>query len=79
MARGFPPFHGPRHLNRTPEQQEFFGEGGLARIGVRDDGEGAPFPYFSGSYVVRNIHRLSNLCMFLYMVCLKNISIHCPV
>jgi hypothetical protein len=29
-------------LNRPPGQQQPLGQGGLAGIGVRDDGEGAP-------------------------------------
>jgi len=31
-----------RHLNRPAEQQELLGEGRLAGVGMRDDGEGAP-------------------------------------
>ena len=33
-----------RDVNRTREEQQLLGERGLARIGVRDDGEGAPAP-----------------------------------
>ncbi len=31
----------PGHLDRAPEQQELLGQGRLAGVGVRDDGEGA--------------------------------------
>jgi hypothetical protein len=35
-------FHGARELDRTAHEQELLGERGLARVGVRNDGEGAP-------------------------------------
>ncbi len=37
----FVAFYGTGRLNSTAKKQEFFGEGGLARIGVRNNGEGA--------------------------------------
>src|ERR1700679_834161 len=45
--------HGARHLNGAAEQQQLLGQSGLARVGVRDDGKGASFPYFSCSYIVQ--------------------------
>jgi hypothetical protein len=41
MARGLASFHGAGELDRAAEQQQLFGERGLAGVGVRDDGEGA--------------------------------------
>ena len=41
MARRLAPFDGTGERNRPAEQQQFFGEGGFARVGVGDDGEGA--------------------------------------
>ncbi len=41
MSIGFTRLDGSRQLNRVAEQQQFFGYGGLARIGVRDDRERA--------------------------------------
>jgi hypothetical protein len=32
----------PANLDRAAEQQQFFGEGGLAGVGMGDDGEGTP-------------------------------------
>src|SRR5947209_333518 len=43
---------GAGHLNGAAEKQELFGEGRLARIRVRDDGEGPP----SGYRVVQSVH-----------------------
>ena len=34
--------HFARKLNRAAEQQDFLGQRGFARVGVGDDGEGAP-------------------------------------
>jgi len=34
MARRLATLHGSRHLNGTAEQQQFFCESGLARVGV---------------------------------------------
>ena len=42
MARRLAPLDGTRHLDGTAEQQQLFGQRGLARVGVGDDGEGAP-------------------------------------
>ena len=39
-------FHGTCHLYLSAEEQELLGQRGLTRIGVRDDGEGAPALYF---------------------------------
>ncbi len=39
---------GPRHLNGAAEQQELLGQGGLARIGVGNDGKSPPFADFLG-------------------------------
>ena len=33
------------HLNRTPEKQQLFGQGGFTRIRVRNDGEGTATRY----------------------------------
>ena len=41
MARCFAPLDRARHLNRTAEQQQLFGEGGLTGVRVGDDGKGA--------------------------------------
>ena len=39
-------FDCPRHLNGAAEQQQLFGEGGLAGVGMADDAEGAALLYF---------------------------------
>ena len=52
MAGGLAPLDRARHLDGAAEQQQLFGQGGLARVGVGDDGKSASFAYFSGSYVV---------------------------
>ena len=36
------PLDGARRLYATGIEQQLLGEGRLARVGVRDDGEGAP-------------------------------------
>ena len=41
MPCGFAPFHRASHLDSASEQQQLFGEGGLAGVRVRDDSEGA--------------------------------------
>ena len=46
MFLDFIRFDGTRNLNRTTEKEEFFGQSGLARIGVTDDAEGAAAFYF---------------------------------
>jgi hypothetical protein len=54
MARRLASLDRTRHLDGAPEQQELFGQGGLAGVRVRDDGKGASFAYFSGTYVSQN-------------------------
>jgi hypothetical protein len=39
VARGLTALHGTGKLNGAPEQQQFFGLGGLAGVGVRNDRE----------------------------------------
>jgi hypothetical protein len=39
MTRALARFYGARHLDRSAKQQQFFGQRGLARVGVRDDRE----------------------------------------
>ncbi len=46
VAGGLAALDGPGQLDRTPEQQQLFGEGGLAGVGVRNDGEGAATRHF---------------------------------
>ncbi len=41
MPRRLAPLHRPGHLDRAAEQQQLFGQRGLARVRVTDDGEGA--------------------------------------
>ncbi len=43
--------HRAGNLDRAAEEQKFFGERGLARVRMADDGEGAPLAYF-----VRVVH-----------------------
>ena len=40
MAIALAAFNCARHLNQIAEQQELFGDRGLARIRVRDNGKG---------------------------------------
>ena len=42
MTRSFAPLHGSSQLNGTAEQQQLFGQRGLAGIWVRDNREGTP-------------------------------------
>ena len=49
MARGLATLDGACHLDRTAEQQQFLGERGLARVGVRDDRKSSSFLYFFSS------------------------------
>jgi hypothetical protein len=51
MPRRLAPLDRTRHLDGTPEQQQLFGQGGLAGVRVGNDGERASFAYFSGTYV----------------------------
>src|SRR5258705_8059169 len=67
VARGLAALHGARHLNGAAEQQELLGQGGLTRVGVRDDSEAASSPYFPSSYVCQNSVLYPSLYMFLYM------------
>jgi len=41
MAIALTTLYRARHLNQIAEQQELFGDRGLARIRMRDDGKGA--------------------------------------
>ncbi|MNR53372.1 hypothetical protein D3C85_1733760 [compost metagenome] len=41
MAVGLAGAHFAGHLDGAAEPQQFFGQRGLARVGVRDDGKGA--------------------------------------
>jgi len=43
---GFARFDRPRHLDGAAEQQQLFGEGGLAGVGMADNAEGAALLYF---------------------------------
>ena len=47
MTRGLAALHGAGQLDGAAEQQQFFRERGLARVGMRNDGERPSFPYFS--------------------------------
>ena len=47
MAAALARLHRARHLDRAAEQQQLFGERGLARIGVGDDRKGAAAPDFT--------------------------------
>ena len=47
-VRAFLALDAASHLDRITQQQQFFGDRGLARIGVRDNGEGAPRSDLSG-------------------------------
>ncbi len=42
MPAGLAALDSARELNGAAEQQEFFGERGLARVGVGNDGKRAP-------------------------------------
>ena len=55
MARRFAPFDGTGERNRPAEQQQFFGEGGFARVGVGDDGEGAAVAVVVGEDVAHGV------------------------
>ena len=46
VDRGFARFDRPRHLDGAAEEQQLFGQGGLAGIGMADDAEGAALLYF---------------------------------
>ncbi|MNR35767.1 hypothetical protein D3C85_1536340 [compost metagenome] len=48
MAVGLARFHRAGDGNRLAHQQQFFGDGGLARIGVGNNGEGTALRYFGG-------------------------------
>ena len=48
VASGLAPLHRARHLNRPAEQQQLLGQGGLARIGMGDDGKSPPLADFLG-------------------------------
>lgn len=43
--------YGSGHVDGASEQQQLFGQGRLAGVGVRDDGECAPPLYFFGQFV----------------------------
>ena len=46
MATGFAGLDRAGNLNRTRKQQQLFGERGLARVGVGNDGKGTPAARF---------------------------------
>jgi acyl CoA:acetate/3-ketoacid CoA transferase len=46
MARGFARLDRAGNLNRAREQQQLFGQGGFARVGVEDDGKGPAAAHF---------------------------------
>ena len=48
MAVGLSRFHRTGDSNRLTHQQELFGDGGLTRIGVGNNGESAAFRDFGG-------------------------------
>jgi hypothetical protein len=48
VARGLAALHGARHLNGAAEQQELLGQGGLARVGVGNDGKSSSLADFLG-------------------------------
>ena len=54
MAVGFARLHRTGNGDRLAHQQQLFGDGGLARIGVRDDGEGTALRDFGGLSGHRN-------------------------
>jgi len=54
VAIGLARFHRAGDGNRLAHQQQLFGDGGLARIGVRDDGEGTALRDFGGLSGHRN-------------------------
>ena len=55
MARRLAPFDGTGERNRPAEQQQFFGEGGFARVGVGDDGEGTAVAVVVGEDVAHGV------------------------
>ena len=55
MAVALARLHGASHLNRTAEQQQLFGQGGLAGIGVRNDRKRASPVHFAGNPAVRHV------------------------
>ena len=55
MAPCLTTFNRTRFLNRISEQQQLFGHGGLTRIGVRNNSEGAA----TGHFLINLAHRVS--------------------
>ena len=47
VARGFAALDRAGELDGAAEQQQLFGERGLAGVGMRNDGKSSSFPYFS--------------------------------
>ncbi len=50
MTRGFSAFNRAGQLNRAAEQQQFFGDSGFSRVGMRDDREGSASIGFCGNF-----------------------------
>ena len=48
MAAGLAALDGARDLDRAREQQQLFGQRGLARVGVGNDGKSPAAPGFRG-------------------------------
>jgi hypothetical protein len=48
MTRRLAALHRTGQLNRAAEQQQLFGQRGLAGIGMADDGKSSPFADFIG-------------------------------
>src|SRR6185436_5841157 len=57
VARGLAALDGAGHLDGTAEQQQLFRKRCLAGVGMRNDGKGPSFPYFSITWVSRHSHR----------------------
>ena len=56
MALRAPRFYRSRKVDRPAVEEEFFGEGGLARVRVTYDGEGAATVYFFAQFCWRDGH-----------------------
>src|SRR4051812_6935052 len=66
MPRRLASLDGAGHLDGPPEQQELLSEGGLAGVRVRNDSEGAPFPYFFDTCVAQMLNPSLCSSMDLY-------------